>query len=821
MKKTNFLWILIFLIVSLLAAVSSYASTKYILPGDGVQGFEYSYPEGTEIAQQADPNFDGWAILGSNVSRKAALEYNSRKKNHFIQVYSGMGLRADGSKGSTVLSKDFAADGVMVIEFDLNFYDGVGNVSLKNTGATNWKPGHTAISLGVSQRDVVVTDGIENRTLVENLSELKWYSFKIITNVDTKRYSIKAYDGKTLIAELNDLEYAITDGVQATGIRNINVFLPDQAADKRINFDNVLIYNPEVSKIELKAAGSGVQIPESGCNKIQLTAGAFDKNGLIIPGSSFSWSLAEEYAGVHIKADNNQPNKAVLVVQTDAAAKPVTVMATAGGSIGTAEVDLINSGIEIEISGQPEVLIPFTTKIDVNYSAIICDSHGTILSDEIVTWHLYDHRNLDPIALSGVELDSETGVLTIYDTAQPAEFRLRAVLDFNPQISKDYGVVIYGMKYDFGASNPVSGYVKITPDTFYSEDTGFGIDPHTPVRARVIDEKEPISGDYLYADSCFRFQQKLPPGNYRIKAVFADTAQNNVSVGVENVPTQRFRSSEIYDNHIMKGTVRFNSEKSAELVFDVAVVDGVLDIDFIGNLVNKTQYKAVVNALEITKLPTLVDSERHTLFIAGDSTAANYSAGDLMAGWGQMLGEFLGTNFTVNNRAIGGRSSASFYRDGRLEEILLNIRPGDYLLIQFGHNDGSFNKAERYCGNDDYEMLYAQYYIKGAKQRGAVPIVVTSVPMYGFSSTATLGTYVESAKRIAEQTNTLLIDLHNDALNYYNNLPGTQKDKEEVVKSYYILDKKGGRDFTHFTHAGARKMAELIYMRMKELDLVP
>ena len=787
---------------------------KYILPADQVEGFEYGYPIGIEVAQQADPSFDGWAMLGSNATRQATLEYDARRKSHYIQVYSEQGVRADGSKGSTVLSRDFPASGLVAMEFDVNFYNGVGSILFKNTGATSWGLGHTAISVAASGRNIVVSDGLDEQVLIKNFSELKWYRFQILTNVDTKRYSIKAYDGKQLIAELDNLEYAITNGVQATGIRNINVFLPDLAVDKRINVDNVYIYQPIVRHIDLKALGNGVQVPDDGVNQLELIATA-------LPVSSFAWSLAEDYPGVTVEPVPGQFNRAVLQVGSQAIAQPVTVIATTGGKHATIEIPLSSTTFGIEIQGKANHLIPFTSQAESQYTAVVRDGSGSIL-EESVTWYLYDHSSLEPLVTDDIYLNSKTGMLTIKDSAQPSILLLRAVLDSDPVVSKDLEVVIYNMKYDFGLSTEkiLPGYTKVTPNTLYSENTGFGIDPNTPVSGKVVDGRE-LTGDYIYADQYFRFKQQLPPGNYRVKLTFADVEPNNLSVGVENAPTQRFRSNEYYDNRIMKGIVSFSQDKPAELVFDVAVVDGVLDIDFMGNLVNVTQYKAMVNALEITKLPALTKGDKPTLYLAGDSTVANYSATDIMAGWGQMLGEFLGPDYIINNRAIGGRSSASFYREGRLEEILLNIKPGDYLLIQFGHNDGTFNNEARYCGNPDYEMLYAKYYIEGAKQRGATPIIVTSVPMHGFTSTATLGTYVASAKKVAEQTNTLLIDLHHDALAYYNNLPGTQQEKQAIVDSYYILDKKGGRDFTHFTKDGARKIAELVYQRLQELQLIP
>lgn len=86
-----------------------------------------------------------------------------------------------------------------------------------------------------------------------------------------------------------------------------------------------------------------------------------------------------------------------------------------------------------------------------------------------------------------------------------------------------------------------------------------------------------------------------------------------------------------------------------------------------------------------------------TVYIASDSTAQTYSSGyHPQAGWGQKLSSYFTSRITVANRAIGGRSSRSFIEQGRLAAIQAVIRPGDYLFVQFGHNDATVGNAERY-----------------------------------------------------------------------------------------------------------------------------
>ena len=91
------------------------------------------------------------------------------------------------------------------------------------------------------------------------------------------------------------------------------------------------------------------------------------------------------------------------------------------------------------------------------------------------------------------------------------------------------------------------------------------------------------------------------------------------------------------------------------------------------------------------------------IFIASDSTAQDYKPDKYpQSGWGTMLRCAVGPDVTIENRAIGGRSTNSFIREGRLDKIAAELRKGDTLLIQFGHNDASIDKPERYTTIEQY-----------------------------------------------------------------------------------------------------------------------
>ena len=124
-----------------------------------------------------------------------------------------------------------------------------------------------------------------------------------------------------------------------------------------------------------------------------------------------------------------------------------------------------------------------------------------------------------------------------------------------------------------------------------------------------------------------------------------------------------------------------------------------------------------------------------TLYIAGDSTAAQkYADAAPETGWGMALPFFLHKDLPVANHAVNGRSSKSFVDEGRLAVILRQIRPGDFLLIQFGHNDAKKEDPARYTEPWSTYQSHLRQYIDGARARGARPVLATSVERRKFDA---------------------------------------------------------------------------------------
>lgn len=134
------------------------------------------------------------------------------------------------------------------------------------------------------------------------------------------------------------------------------------------------------------------------------------------------------------------------------------------------------------------------------------------------------------------------------------------------------------------------------------------------------------------------------------------------------------------------------------------------------------------------------------IVIIGDSTVCNYAASKYpQTGWGQILSlYFRSGSVSVVNNAIGGRSTRSFIEDGHWATTLAALQPGDILMVQFGHNDRDFSKAERYTDTTDYKKYLGQY-AREARAKGAHPVFVTPMNMNTWTGTAVREVFTEGA----------------------------------------------------------------------------
>ncbi|MDX2626951.1 rhamnogalacturonan acetylesterase [Streptomyces scabiei] len=197
-----------------------------------------------------------------------------------------------------------------------------------------------------------------------------------------------------------------------------------------------------------------------------------------------------------------------------------------------------------------------------------------------------------------------------------------------------------------------------------------------------------------------------------------------------------------------------------------------------------------------------------TLYIAGDSTAAQkYADAAPETGWGMALPFFLAPGLKVANHAVNGRSSKSFIDEGRLDVVLAAIRPGDLLLVQFGHNDSKIADPTRYTEPWTTYQEHLLRYLDGARDRGARPVLATSVERRKFDAAGkavpTHGDYPAAAIALAAQEGVPLLDIQALSLALW------QKLGVEETKKYFNWTATE-QDNTHFNPPGAIAVARLV-----------
>ncbi|MCC8088505.1 MAG: rhamnogalacturonan acetylesterase [Rikenellaceae bacterium] len=215
---------------------------------------------------------------------------------------------------------------------------------------------------------------------------------------------------------------------------------------------------------------------------------------------------------------------------------------------------------------------------------------------------------------------------------------------------------------------------------------------------------------------------------------------------------------------------------------------------------------------------SIAEDRKIKLFIAGDSTAQTYDPEQtLMRGWGQYIGDYLTEDIEVDNRAIGGRSTASFIREERWDKLAGDLMPGDWVLIQFGHNDTSTN-PQRHAEPDEYKNNLINF-CKEAQEKGAHPIILTSIVMRTFDEDGILvakrphfNEYVQLARDAAEEAGVPLIDMNLLTHELVQNL-GDEKSKELyfwIKAGEHPRINEDTQDDTHLREKGAECYAELV-----------
>ena len=212
-----------------------------------------------------------------------------------------------------------------------------------------------------------------------------------------------------------------------------------------------------------------------------------------------------------------------------------------------------------------------------------------------------------------------------------------------------------------------------------------------------------------------------------------------------------------------------------------------------------------------------------TLFLIGDSTMSDKPVIPAYPerGWGQMLPMYFKPELRVANHARNGRSSKSFRDEGRWSSVLTLMKPGDYVIIQFGHNDEKKGDATRFSEPFGEFKQNLKRYVQEARAARALPVLATPVARRRFGADGqvrdTHGEYPEAVRQVAAEEQVPLLDLEKRSRELLSKMGPDQSKRlfDWVEPGEYEKCPEGLKDDTHFNAFGASRMCDLAVLEIR------
>ena len=350
----------------------------------------------------------------------------------------------------------------------------------------------------------------------------------------------------------------------------------------------------------------------------------------------------------------------------------------------------------------------------------------------------------------------------------------------------------------------VKGYTSVPSNTIYGENPVYGYDLNT----------NPIDGNPFF------FSVDVPEGNYKVTVVLgSDKGESNTTVKAEsrrlmlaNIKTSKgkysahtfavnIRNTKIGDTD----SVRIKKRETGKLIWD-----DKLTLEFNGK-------NPAVAKIEIEKADNIP-----TIFLAGNSTVVD-EAEEPWCGWGQIFPGFFTSDIAIANYAESGEAANTFVTSKRFAKLLSKMRKGDYLFIEFGHNDQK-QKGE---GKGPYTSYKSdlKYLASKTREKGAIPVLVTSMHRRFFDDNGkvknTHGDYPDAVRQLAKEENITLIDLNNMSATLYEawGVEGSKRAFVHYPAGTFPNQKEPLADNTHFNPYGGTEIARCILKGMIDNNL--
>jgi lysophospholipase L1-like esterase len=353
-------------------------------------------------------------------------------------------------------------------------------------------------------------------------------------------------------------------------------------------------------------------------------------------------------------------------------------------------------------------------------------------------------------------------------------------------------------KFDFGIGKIPAGTVRVGCDA-YTKEKGYGFE---------TDDAIDCTERGWAKSKAFYFSAAVPEGNYRVKVTFGDRdapVSTTVKAEIRRLSAEKVESpkgkqvTKTFIVNVRRPEISSGGEvklKDREKTSEKWAWDEKLTLEFNGA---NTALRSI--EIEPVSVPTV--------FLLGDSTVCD-QPGEPYASWGQMLPAFFGARVAIANHAESGESLKSSLGARRLDKVLSQMKRGDYLLIQYGHND----EKEKGDGVGAFTTYKAslKHFIAEARKKGGIPIVITPVHRRTFDKEGKIanshGDYPEAVRQAAGEKNVPLLDLG-----------AMSKDLYEALgpDGSGVLFKQG--DGTHHNSYGAYELARCIIQAIRAQKL--
>lgn len=348
------------------------------------------------------------------------------------------------------------------------------------------------------------------------------------------------------------------------------------------------------------------------------------------------------------------------------------------------------------------------------------------------------------------------------------------------------------LRFAFGTNAPAAGWTRVAPEKFYGGTNQFGFEPGAQLA---------VSGSGVSSLQPFLFSVAVTEGNYRVSVELgaADEATTNTvkaesrRLMLERVVTapgtferQTFtvnvRTPELADGRRVKLKPR---ELGPPLVLHW---DDKLTLEFNGA-------RSGLASVEIIPVTNAI-----TVFLVGDSTVTD-QPNEPWNSWGQMLPRFFQPGVAVANHAESGETLKNSFNARRIEKVLSAMHPGDYLFVQFGHNDMK-DRATNALANYKSNLIRL---VAETRARGGTPVLVTSMERKTGVTNDTFGAYPDTVRAVAAGQGVVLIDLHAMSKRLYAAM-GADLDK-------------AFQDGTHHNAYGSYELARCVVQGVRESKL--